>query len=188
MRNLWIPLLCGCMFILGGCGQAGPVAAPASPVGMEATAAAGEGESGARVAWVPDAPAAAIGELLSLQLRVSGIQALYGFELQLSYDPAMLEVVDVDAGTEGSQIAHGMFLSPDFVVENRADAAAGTIHYAVTQSAPAEAQSGEGTLVVVELRARAAGTTTLVIRELLLSDVDGAALEVDWEDLALTIQ
>ena len=187
MRGLWMPLLCGCLYILGACGRATPVAAPVGPVDMGAAVATGEGESGARVAWVPDAPAAAVGELLSLQLRVSGIQALYGFELQLSYDPAMLEVVDVDAGTEGDQIAHGGFLSPDFVVENRADADVGTISYAVTQSAPAEARSGEGPLVVVELRASAAGTATLTIRELLLSDVDGAALEADWEDLAFTI-
>ena len=89
------------------------------------------------------------GQTAPLPVNVSDIQGLYGFEIHLSFDPAVVEVVDADAGTPGIQVKVGDFLAPDFVVLNRADNQTGKIDFGLTQMNPHEAKSGSGTLFTI---------------------------------------
>ena len=102
-------------------------------------------------------------------MRGSDIQGLYGFELQLTFDPAVVEVVDADASSPGVQIGPGDFLSPDFVVQYRADNQAGKVEFVVTQLNPSPAKSGSGALLTVPFRGLAAGRTSQI-----------AALRANW--------
>ena len=92
------------------------------------------------------------GRSIPFIVSIAGVQDLYGFDLQLSFDPTVLEVVDSDGSTAGIQSASGSFITPDFVVRNQADNQAGKVEFVVTQLNPSPARSGNGTLLTVSFR------------------------------------
>ena len=104
----------------------------------------------------------ASGQAAPFTVSISGVQDLYGFDLQLRFDPTVLEVVDSDVSTPGIQVVAGNFLSPDFVVRNQADNQAGTVEFVVTQLDPSPARSGSGTLFTVSFRGLGPGGTSQV--------------------------
>jgi hypothetical protein len=97
------------------------------------------------------------GQVQPLSITVSDVQALYGLEIHLRFDPTVVQVADADPAREGVQVAAGDFLSADFVAQNQADNQSGSIDYAVTQVNPNEPKSGSGTLLVVQFQGSAAG-------------------------------
>ena len=63
----------------------------------------------------------AAGQTAPLSVAVTDVQDLYGMELHLRFDPAVVQVADADPGKDGIQVAAGDFLSADFVAQNQAD-------------------------------------------------------------------
>ena len=53
-----------------------------------------------------------IGTTTTVDIRVENVTNLFGVEVHLSFDPALLEVEDANAGQAGVQIAPGPFLNP----------------------------------------------------------------------------
>ena len=94
----------------------------------------------------------AAGQTAPLSVVVTDIQDLYGMELHLRFDPAVLQVADADPNKDGIQVTAGDFLSADFVAQNQADNQTGSIDYAVTQVSPNEPKSGSGTLFVIRFQ------------------------------------
>ena len=103
------------------------------------------------------------GQSIPFIVSIFGVQDLYGFDLQLSFDPTVLEVVDSDGSTPGIQSAAGSFISPDFVVRNQADNQAGKVEFVVTQLNPRPARSGNGTLLTVSFRGLVPGKASQVV-------------------------
>ncbi len=100
------------------------------------------------------------GQIETLQILLVNAQNVYGIDLQASFDPAMVEVVDADAKQDGVQMFPGDFLKPDFVVRNTADNKTGTLHYAVTQLNPTPPANGEGVILSIQFLGKAAGVKT----------------------------
>lgn len=109
---------------------------------------------------------------VALELRVDDVAKLYGYRVQLRFDPAALQVRDVSPADEGVQVALGEFLDPvnSFVLVNRADNAMGTVNVGVTQTAPATGANGSGVLAAITFRGRANGTTDVTLPEVVLVD------------------
>ena len=101
-------------------------------------------------------------DAVTVAIRIENATRLYGVEVHLAFDPAHLQVEDADPDTEGIQIQAGDFPSPDFVVQNQADNAKGTIDYAVTQLAPREAIDGSGVLATVTVKGKDTSSLTFV--------------------------
>ena len=98
---------------------------------------------------------------VKVQIMVNDVLNLYGADVRLSFDPAMLEVVD-DLPNPGINIQPvDTFLTNLWVVKNEADNAAGTVWYAVTQLNPATPKSGSGALATIHLKVKMAGTSAL---------------------------
>ena len=79
----------------------------------------------------------------------------------MTYDPAIVQVVDADAGTLGVQVLPGGFpgnASNGAVTEN--SAAGGVIHYRYELDGAAEA-TGNGTLATVQFLALANGSAQI---------------------------
>jgi hypothetical protein len=110
---------------------------------------------------------------IAVAIHIENATRLYGAEVHLAFDPARLEVQDADPDTEGVQIQAGDFPSPDFVVQNQADNARGTIDYAATQLAPREAVNGSGVLATVTVKGKDKGTSLLTFVGAKLADPDG---------------
>jgi hypothetical protein len=127
------------------------------------------------------------GDVETLDVRVEHVSELAGAEVSLTFDPALLEVVDADPSAEGAQIAHGDFLSPDFVVQNTADSTGGTVHYAIACMPLDEAVSGGGVLAHVTFRALAEGETLVNIRSALLADRHRQPIAVETDSSVVVI-
>ncbi len=90
-------------------------------------------------------------KLLVVNVYLSGVDNLYGAEVQLHYNPAQLTVRDDNRRLDGVQISPGPIIASDnrFVVTNSADAATGLINFAFTLLKPAPPISGDGVLATV---------------------------------------
>lgn len=115
-----------------------------------------------------------VGGTFTVTLYVEDVQGLYGVDVRLSFDTAILQVVDAAPATAGIQIAPlNTFLQPDFVVRRKAcngvdptDAdctGPGLVWYAATQVSPSEAVSGSGPLAAVTFRRIQPGDTVLKV-------------------------
>jgi len=146
------------------------------------------GQAQARVYLAPAEPVLAAGETTQLTIRVAGAMDLYGVELHLQYDPAVLAVLDADASRAGVQLSPGDMLDPaaGFPVANRADNQTGELNYAITLLAPAEVVSGDGVLVSFEVQALADGSSELALSAILAS-AEGISLPVTAEGGWLTV-
>jgi len=112
-------------------------------------------------------------DAVTVAIHIENATRLYGAEIHLAFDPTRLEVQDADPDTEGVQIQAGDFPSPDFVVQNQADNARGTIDYAATQLAPREAVDGSGVLATVTVKGKDKGTSSLTFVGAKLANPDG---------------
>ena len=130
----------------------------------------------ARVRLAPETLTLTPGDVGTVEIHVEDVVQLAGAEVHLTFDSTLLEVVDADPETEGAQIAHGDFLSPDFVVQNIADPAAGTIDYAIVCMPLDKAVSGNGVLARLTFRALAEGETLVDISSAILGDVQNQSI------------
>lgn len=107
-------------------------------------------------------PAAIQGcEEVEVAVWVNNVLGLYGADIELTFDPAVLEVVDFDPGTPGVQleIVYGFF-NPGWILFNTADNTAGTIHFLGVQLNPTPPANGSGALVNIHFRAKSASVSS----------------------------
>ena len=112
---------------------------------------------------------------LDVYIHLANMHDLYGVDIELSFDPDVLEVVDLI-----SPDISGVNLEPiddwfkaDFWVFNSADNNVGTIKYTATQLRTAPPVYGEGDIVKIRFRAKAiAEDSELKITKVELSDRD----------------
>ena len=130
---------------------------------------------------------AAVGESVVVTLYVQDVQNLYGADIGLSFDPAVLEVVDANPSVAGVQIQPlDTFLKPDFVIKAKACnvvdpadpdcAVAGRVRYVATQVNPSLPASGSGPLAAVTFKRLQVGDTPLIMDRAGLADRDGNAI------------
>ena len=108
------------------------------------------------------------GQEFSVQVRIDDVQALYGFDVLLSFPPELLEVL---SATDENFLAPG--LGGDPFIDNEA----GTVNVIHAQMNPAEPVSGSGALFTVIFRADVEGLdAALSLSSVTLSDRDGVVI------------
>jgi hypothetical protein len=128
-----------------------------------------------------------VGGQVVVNLYVQDVVNLYGADIRISFDPAVLQVVDADPSVLGVQIQPlSSFLIPDFVVRKKACNAVdptdpdcqvgGVVWYAVTQLNPSTPVSGSGPLAAVTFKRLQPGTTVLKVTHNQLADRFGALI------------
>jgi hypothetical protein len=125
-----------------------------------------------------------VGGQVVVNIFVQDVQNLYGADIRLSFDPAILEVQDMNPAVSGVQIQPlSTFLKPDFVARNGAcnlvDPACpipGIVRYAATQVNPSLPVSGSGALAAVTFKRLTPGVTGLKIVAHELSDRYGVTI------------
>jgi len=101
-------------------------------------------------------------------LRFENVEALYGLEAHLTFDPNIVEVVDADAAKPGVQLQAADWLKDGFVATNQADNSIGKIDFAATLINPALPISGTNSFATINFRAKQDGVSPLTIDNAIL--------------------
>ena len=132
-----------------------------------------------------------VGDITVIEIRIDNVTALYAVDIQLTFDPTILQVVDADPGQDGVQIQPGDFLTSDFVIDNEADNATGDIFYAITQLGATPPVSGSGLLASITIQAVAAGTSVqnfTVVQLVTFSDGNPVEIPVTSQPGQVTVE
>lgn len=125
----------------------------------------------------PSSLQVSLGESAEVAVEVVDVQELYGFELQLVFDPLVIEIVDADPARDGIQVSQGDLLDSGFIAVNRADNENGVVEFAMTQLNPSDPVSGSGRLVTFLVRGlRAGASSPLTPVHALLARRDGGEI------------
>jgi hypothetical protein len=124
----------------------------------------------------PSTPVAA-GSTFTAKVQLDRVKDLVGDEVQISFNPAILEVQDADPAKSGVEVALGAFLKPDYVAQNLVTAEQGRINFSVVQLPPSQPVSGSGILATVTFKAKAAGSSPLTFDLVNLADAAGTPID-----------
>jgi general secretion pathway protein D len=130
---------------------------PAPPTGAANQSLAPSSAGPTAFSFDPASIAQAKGSTFAVNVVVSGAQNAYSVPLQISYDPKMLQVVNV---------SNGGFLSQDgqaVALVHRDDDTTGTLQITATRPPGSGGISGQGTVLTLTLVAKAPGQSTLTI-------------------------
>ncbi|NUM44489.1 MAG: hypothetical protein HUU38_07250 [Anaerolineales bacterium] len=114
------------------------------------------------------------GETITVAIQLAQISDAFGIELEMTYDPAIVQIVDSDPGTSGVQINAGACPAPDFVIQNTAYNITGTLNYAVTQFTLPGCTGG--TVAEVTFQGLANGTSAFTFATSLIADSGGISV------------
>ncbi|MDI9566481.1 MAG: Cohesin domain protein [Chloroflexi bacterium ADurb.Bin120] len=127
------------------------------------------------------------GAQFELPVEVRGVENLYAVDIEIRFDPAILQAEDADPNMEGVQAGLSTFLEAGLLLYNTIDNQEGVLRFAMSQVNPAEPVSGDGILLVVYFLARAEGKTELEISFLEASDRYGVEVVLEPEDGLVTV-
>ena len=154
--------------------QAAAPAQPAQPAAQPAGAAA--------FAFDPATVTQAPGSTFAVNIMLRGAQNVYSVPLQVSYDPKVLQVVNVSNGGLLSQDGQPVALV------HRDDDTTGALQITATRPPGATGVSGQGTVVTLTFMAKAAGQSTLTISKGGARDPAMQALPVAGAVATVTVQ
>jgi hypothetical protein len=138
----------------------------------------------------PEPLAAEIGQdqVETVHIVLQNTQDAYAIDVQASFDPTVVEVVDANPEQDGVQVIPGDFLKPDFAVRNTADNSAGTLQYVITQVNPSEPATGTGTVFSIQFRGKTLGAeSALRIDSVQIADRRGLTLGAQPQNGTLAV-
>jgi LysM repeat protein len=142
------------------------------PMAVQESAVIAAQEGVAVLRFQPVSQQLNVGDQGVVQIQIDNVVDLYGFELGVQFNPALIQIQDTDPSQNGVQIQPGAFLAPDLIVTNHADNNMGIITYIVTQTAPNTPVSGNGTIATITFAAVSAGSMPLNFTIIKLADPD----------------
>ncbi len=140
------------------------------------------GNPAANFLFDPGQITAVKGNTFAVNLLISGAQNVYSVPVQMNYDPAKLQLVNV---------SNGGFLSQDgqaVALVHREDETTGTLQITATRPPGASGVSGQGTVVTLTFQAKAIGQTPLTITRGGARDPALQAITVNGAQASVTVQ
>ncbi len=154
--------------------------APANPAPNQAASPGAAG--GTNFLFDPEQITAVKGNTFVVNLMISGAQNVYSVPVQMNYDPAKLQLVNV---------SNGGFLSQDgqaVALVHREDETTGTLQITATRPPGAGGVSGQGAVVSLTFQAKASGQTPLTITRGGARDPAQQAITVNGAQASVTVQ
>ena len=152
------------------------------PVNPTPNQAASPAAGGTNFLFDPEQITAVKGNTFVVNLMISGAQNVYSVPVQLNYDPAKLQLVNV---------SNGGFLSQDgqaVALVHREDETTGTLQITATRPPGAGGVSGQGAVVSLTFQAKASGQTPLTITRGGARDPAQQAITVNGAQASITVQ
>lgn len=132
-----------------------------------------------------------VGEQFFVDLYVQDVVNLYGVQLRIDFDPAIVQAVDQDAIFPGVQILPLVdWLVPGFIVEREADNGLGIVEYSMTQLDPQPPANGSGGVARIVFQGIQQGSFTMEWDDsyVLLSAPAGVPIPSTTQDCNVTVQ
>lgn len=130
--------------------------------------------SGTVLAVNPPVVSAGVGTLTSAGFTLSDATNAQGIDVQFSFNPSVLQVVDADGVTAGIQVAPGDCPAPDLVLVNDVDNGAGTGQYAAVEFTTS---CSGGDVLAISFQCAAPGSSSVTITSSLISDPNGTPIQ-----------
>ena len=116
---------------------------------------------------------------IEVPVEIRDVTDLYAIDIQITFDPAVVQVEDGDPNMDGVQPALGTFLDAGLTLFNEVDNENGLVRFVMTQANPSEAKSGGGVVLVLYLAGVQVGESDLEVTFLELSTRAGEAIPVE---------
>lgn len=139
------------------------------------------------VLLTPASQAIGVGQSATVTLRAENVESLYGYQVELTFDPAALQVVDADPAKTGVQVSLGTFLQADFVQQNNANNTTGRITCVISQLAPTSPVTGSGDLLTITFQGKADRQSTIAFADLKLAKSDGTEIVATTQTAQITV-
>ncbi len=152
---------------------------PANPTPNQAANPSGQG---ANFLFDPGQITVVKGNTFVVNLLISGVQNVYSVPVQMNYDPAKLQLVNV---------SNGGFLSQDgqaVALVHREDETTGTLQVTATRPPGSGGVSGQGAVVTMTFQAKASGQTPLTITRGGARDPGQQSITVNGAQASVTVQ
>ena len=159
-----------------------PTPAPQPPAQASAQALSPAASGTASFAFDPSSVTQPAGSTFAVNILLSGAQNVYSVPLQVSYDPKILQVVNVSNGGLLSQDGQAVALV------HRDDDVSGTLQITATRPPGAGGISGQGAVVTLTLLAKGSGQSALTISKGGARDPAMQALPVAGAVATVTVQ
>jgi hypothetical protein len=118
----------------------------------------------------------------TIDVLVENVQAFYGIEFRLTYDPNIAEVIDADPDKQGVQITLADWWKDGFVAVNQVDSGSGQIDFAATRLRPALPANGNQVVATITFAGRKTGSSALQIVSAILSTQAAEAIPYTKQD------
>ena len=120
-------------------------------------------------------------------VEIRGVNELYAADIEIRFDPNVIQIEDANPDVDGVQPALGTFLDAGLVLYNRVDNQEGLVQFVMTQANPSEPKSGDGILLVLYVVGVAQGESDLGVTNLELSDRGGVEIPVEVVDAKISV-
>ena len=127
-------------------------------------------------------------QTITVELRIHDVLSLYGAQVELAFDPEVVEVVDAYDFLPGVQILEGDFPVPDTVIRNQVDNQRGTIQYAASLQGDKPGVSGSGALARIVFHSKEEGISTVRFVRAILSDPQSVPIPFRTEDGVIVVR
>jgi LysM repeat protein len=128
------------------------------------------------------------GQTTTVEIWIDNVTRLWGAEIELQFNPLVLQVQDADPTREGVQLQSGDFPSPDFAAENKADNTAGIVNYALVRLPPNEPVNGSGLLASITFKAASEGNSDLTLNVVKLATKQGEPIPATSQGSKITVE
>lgn len=122
----------------------------------------------------------------AVNVVIQNVENLAAAQLELLYDPAVVQVVDADPGREGVQVTVGSAFSGGFVAQNTVDATTGRVSFAATLFG-GDNIDGDATLITVDWDGQTTGNSALTLENIILVGTGGQSLDFTAQNGAITV-
>jgi hypothetical protein len=119
-------------------------------------------------------------------IKVTNVTNLAAVQLELSYDPTVIQVIDADAARPGVQVRVDAAFSTGFIAQNEVDTTHGIVKFAATLLGGAKIDGDSG-LIAVDWTPQNEGSTALTLGNVILASTAGQAISHNLADGAIQV-
>ncbi len=127
------------------------------------------------------------GDRVEIPVEIRGVSELYAVDIEIRFDPDVIQIEDANPNLDGIQPALGTFLDAGLTLFNVVDNEQGIIQFVMSQVNPSEPKSGDGVLLILYALGSDEGESDLAVTKLEFSDRFGEAIPVEAVDGTISV-